>query len=438
MNGKDDKRRGKPTPPSSSQELFEKIFNQANMEIKREKAGNQQYTPAPAPGRWQQQHKLLDAEKRVVKQSAPVPGKPEKAKASLPGKAVKAQTSPKSTAERVGSNPPAKIIPKTDKRNVKRSSALMAAVLLIVLAILAGIISNYMGIVDIRLLLDNFKFDHEREVAQASVPRKRAVKPPEKAISSPKQPQEREQNPAKNKDEPKAPSSAPTESSSLGGVKEDKLAELETPTTVAQATSGVERVEEKVPSASTGERPNAPEVAAKQESEPSPVQSEVSAKAGAPEVAPSQLSTPKYPYSVYLGSFKAAKAVNKAISEYQEKGLSAYWTKVDLGDKGVWFRFFVGHFQTKEEAEKFIRDRNIQGATPGITRYANLIGIYGSDKEVEDQRRALVSAGFYPYVIKGADGKRLLYSGAFDRNEYAEKERTILASKGIKSEISER
>ena len=94
--------------------------------------------------------------------------------------------------------------------------------------------------------------------------------------------------------------------------------------------------------------------------------------------------------------------------------------------------------RTKEEAEKFIRDRNIQGATPGTTKYANLIGSYESDKEVEDQRRALVSAGFYPYVIKGADGKSLLYSGAFDRKEYAEKERTVLASKGIKSETTER
>ena len=122
--------------------------------------------------------------------------------------------------------------------------------------------------------------------------------------------------------------------------------------------------------------------------------------------------------------------MNKALSDYQEKGLSAYWVKVDLGDKGVWFRFFAGYFRTKEEAEKYIRDRNIQGASPGITKYANLIGIYGSDKEVEDQKRALVSAGFYPYVIKASDGKSLLYSGAFDRKEYAEKERSALGFEG--------
>ena len=49
-----------------------------------------------------------------------------------------------------------------------------------------------------------------------------------------------------------------------------------------------------------------------------------------------------------------------------------------------------------------------------------------------------MSAGFYPYIIKGADGKSLLDSGAFDRKEYAEKERSALASKGIRSEVVER
>jgi len=50
----------------------------------------------------------------------------------------------------------------------------------------------------------------------------------------------------------------------------------------------------------------------------------------------------------------------------------------------------------------------------------------------------LQSAGYYPYVIKGPSGKSYLYSGAFDRKEFAEKERTILASKGITSKTTER
>jgi hypothetical protein len=442
MKDKDGKKRGEPTPASNSQELFEEIFKQATMEIKIEKEGkaqSQKYSPVIAPGRWQQQKKSKDAEKRILKPSGPAPRKSEKTQSSLPGKVVKAHPNPRSTIEEDKSTRPPERKPKTDRRNVKRSIAPKATVLLLLLAMMTGIIVSYLlGGLDIPLLLDYFKFGHEQVVTPASGHGNQPAIPPQKATGSPKQPQGRDQNPAKTKDEPKAPPPAPTQASSSGGVKEDKIAEIEKPTTVAQANSSMERAEEKVQSVTSNDRHSVPEIAAKQESQPGLAQTEHSSKSNAPEPAPPQPRALKYPYSVYLGSFKAADAVKKAMSEYYEKGLSPYCAKVDLGGKGVWFRFFTGYFQTKEEAEKFISSHNIQGASPGITRYANLIGIYSSDKEVEDNRRALVSAGFYPYVIKGPDGKSFLYSGAFDRKEYAEKERIILTSKGIKSETTER
>jgi SPOR domain len=304
--------------------------------------------------------------------------------------------------------------------------------------VFVGIILSYLGIVDIPLLQDFFKLGHEQVVAQAPVSAKRAAIPPEKVVGSPKEPQEKEQSPAKTVDEPKASAPTPTQASSSGGVKEDKIAEPETPSTIAQAMAGTKRVEGKQPSVATNDRPNVPEIPAKQESQSGPIQTQLSLKSTAPESVTPKPSTLKYPYSVYLGSFKAADAVKKAMSEYYEKGLSPYCAKVDLGDKGVWFRFFTGYFQTKEEAEKFIRDRNIQGASLGITKYANLIGIYSSDNEVEEIRKLLESAGFYPYVIKGPSGKSYLYSGAFDRKEHAEKNQVILASKGITSKTTER
>jgi SPOR domain len=442
MNDKGDKKREEPIPDSNSQELFEEIFKQATMEIRIEKEGkaqSQKYTPVVAPGRWQQQHKSPGAEKRVLKASTPPARKSEKAKGSLPGNALTSHPAPKPAGKADKPNPPPKSAPKTDKKKRKRSIAPKATVLVLLLAMMTGILVSYLlGGFDIPLLQDYLKLGHEQIVTQAPLPGKEAPIPPEKAIGSPKQQQEREQIPVKTKDEPKAPPPDPAQASSSGRVKEDKIAEIEKPTTGAQANSSIERAEEKVPSVTSNDRPNVPEIGARQKSQPDRVQTELSSKSNAPKPAPPQPSVPKYPYSVYLGSFKAADAVKKAISEYQERGLSPYWAKVDLGDKGMWFRFFAGYFQTKEEAEKFIKDRNIQGASLGITRYANLIGIYSSDKEVEDNRRALVSAGFHPYVIKGPDGKSFLYSGAFDRKEYAEKERILLASKGIKSDTTER
>jgi hypothetical protein len=81
-----------------------------------------------------------------------------------------------------------------------------------------------------------------------------------------------------------------------------------------------------------------------------------------------------YPYSVYLGSYKTRERAERAISEYRNKGLSPYWVKVDLGDKGVWYRVFSGYFQKREQANEFIKKKQIAESKSRHTRYANLIG----------------------------------------------------------------
>jgi hypothetical protein len=441
MNDKDKKSSGDPAPEFDSQELFDEIFKQATMEIRLEKQGkskNRKDTSVPAPGRWQQQQRVKDAENRILKPSGPAARRSAKTKVTLPVNAETIQPAQKPTGKQDKSTHPPKSMTVTPKKKMKKSIAPKTALLVLLPALLMGMILNYLGIVDISLLHDYLKFSHEHVAAQSPIPGKRAAIPLEKAIGSQKQLQAKEQNPAKAKDRPKASPPASTQAFSSGGVNDDKLVELETPSTMTQAKSGMDRVEEKVPSRITNERPNVPEIAAKRESQPGPAQPQISSKRVTPEPVPPQLSVPKFPYSVYLGSFKAEDAVKKAMSEYQEEGLSPYWAKVDLGKMGVWYRFFAGHFRTKEEAEKFVMERPIKGGTAEITRYANLIGIYASDQTVEDQRKQLVSAGFCPYVIRNADGKSFLYSGAFDRKQYAEKEQTLLASKGIHSELVER
>ena len=386
---------------TKSQEIFEKIFAQATRELRIRRK------PKPAV----QKPAVSNVERKVPtkKQAPKVEKQPEKVK---PAPAVKNKPKPRS---RTGGG----------------SLVLRLLLLIVLLVVLAGFLANYFAIVDLTVIPDLLGLG-PKPIVQAPIPKKQPAKPIEGPAISPKQTQAQEKVPT--------PPPAPSEPTPPAVSKEEKLVELETPTTIAQSKPGKEQAEENAssPSALTGDQAKLPEVAARQESQPVPVQAQASEKPGPPEVAPSQPGAPQYPYSVYLGSFKAAEAVSKALSDYQEKGLSPYWTKVDLGDRGVWFRFFAGYFRSKEEAEKYIRDRNLQGAAPGVTKYANLIGIYGSDKEVEDQKLVLVSAGFYPYVIKGADGKSLLYSGAFDRKEYAEKERSALASKGIQSTVVDR
>jgi hypothetical protein len=145
-----------------------------------------------------------------------------------------------------------------------------------------------------------------------------------------------------------------------------------------------------------------------------------------------------YPYSIHLGSYGSPERAKKAVSLYEKKGLSPYWVEVDLGEKGVWFRIFTGYFAKKEEAEAYIKEKQITDARSKRTAYANLIGVYNSKHELHRKRLTLSKLGYSPYVIAGVNGESLLYAGAFYQKTRAEKQHTQLASKGIRSRVVSR
>jgi cell division septation protein DedD len=145
-----------------------------------------------------------------------------------------------------------------------------------------------------------------------------------------------------------------------------------------------------------------------------------------------------YAYAIYLGSYGTIERVEKAVSSYRQKGLSPYWAKVDLGEKGVWYRVFTGHFENKEHAEQFIRKQQLSGASVKKPRYANLLGTFESEEELNARKLALSGLGYSPYVINGVHGESRLYTGAFYQRRRAEKQRAELASKGIACEVVER
>jgi hypothetical protein len=226
MNHKDEEKKEKDNPLNDSKELFDRIFKEATLEIKREKREEKQsfhIVSAPAPGRWQHQTNTPEIDKSAAKPPGPTPRKPETAHAR-----------PKFKAERAESTPLPSSTPETGKRKVKRSRALMAALLLILLAIIAVAVSNSMGIIDISFLLSRFGSGRE-QVTKAPIPTKQQVKLSEKAITSLKQAQE----------QAPTPPPVPSEPTPSAKSKEEKLAELETPTTMSQAKADKEQVEEK-------------------------------------------------------------------------------------------------------------------------------------------------------------------------------------------------
>ena len=69
----------------------------------------------------------------------------------------------------------------------------------------------------------------------------------------------------------------------------------------------------------------------------------------APSTAPSTdklLGT----YSILLSSCQLQESVQKVLAKYKDANLEPFVVKVDLGEKGVWWRVFSGHYETRESA----------------------------------------------------------------------------------------
>jgi len=157
--------------------------------------------------------------------------------------------------------------------------------------------------------------------------------------------------------------------------------------------------------------------------------------------SPMSISTEKplsHPYTLQLGSFQTLKLAERAIKIYNQKGLSPYWSKVDLEEKGAWYIVFTGYFAESEEAERHRQLHGLKEAVVKKTQYANLINIYTSGVELEAETQKLKELGYSPYHIESPDGKVLLYVGSFLTKKGAEEQYLELKSKGIANQITER
>lgn len=145
-----------------------------------------------------------------------------------------------------------------------------------------------------------------------------------------------------------------------------------------------------------------------------------------------------YPYSIYLGSYSGIAKVKEASSDYSAMGLSPYWIKLDLGEKGIWYRLFSGYFQSRKEADEFIKTMKIQGAESKLTKYANLVGTFTSKADIDKYKNRLEEEGYSPYIINDAEDTYRLYTGAFYQINRAKEQHSDLALNGIESELVER
>ena len=159
--------------------------------------------------------------------------------------------------------------------------------------------------------------------------------------------------------------------------------------------------------------------------------------------AKSDLKSPAYqsgvfPFSIYLASFHTKERAEKAIQQYESKGLSPFWVKINIKDKGVWYRIYAGCFEDEEQANISIKEHGLANAQTKKTAYANLLGIYGTREELDPLIREIKDKGFSPYVIRNKDGEYNLLVGAFVTRTGAEEQGNRLKSEGIQGKVVER
>jgi cell division protein FtsN len=116
-----------------------------------------------------------------------------------------------------------------------------------------------------------------------------------------------------------------------------------------------------------------------------------------------------------------------------------YYVRVDLGEKGIWYRVYAGYFRTRKEADELIKTKKLKKpAVSRHTKYANLIGIYDSRDQLEKESKLLQRKKYSPYVIIDEGGVSYLYVGAFDQRTRAERQNAELISHGIQAKLIER
>jgi cell division protein FtsN len=152
-----------------------------------------------------------------------------------------------------------------------------------------------------------------------------------------------------------------------------------------------------------------------------------------PDLSPAV--TVSNPYSLHMGSFKNLELTAKSLEALKEKGLSPYWTRVDLGKKGEWFRVFVGSFTTADKAQAFQEKHGITADRILKTAYAVQIGMYTSKEELDEKISILKKTGHCPYYIEQPQNRYQLLIGAYQTRKAAEEFTARLKKSGLDCEM---
>ncbi len=130
-------------------------------------------------------------------------------------------------------------------------------------------------------------------------------------------------------------------------------------------------------------------------------------------------SAPRAPIIIQFGSFRSIKRVTAALNLYKERGLDVHWNRVDIGEKGIWYRVFTGSFKKRKDAIKFKEDHGLFESIIVFAPWTVLVAESTVITELDRMRSALIDNQIDCYTLQSKDGNYSLLTGAFVTEEGA-------------------
>ncbi|MFC1869435.1 SPOR domain-containing protein, partial [Thermodesulfobacteriota bacterium] len=109
-------------------------------------------------------------------------------------------------------------------------------------------------------------------------------------------------------------------------------------------------------------------------------------------------------YSIHIASHKILPNADKEILQLKKKGYDAFHRKVDILDKGEWYRLFIGRFGNKEKALAFAKELKASG----FSKYSTVkelievvtIGVIDTRKILRESKAAKTANAAYLEILK--------------------------------------
>jgi len=133
-----------------------------------------------------------------------------------------------------------------------------------------------------------------------------------------------------------------------------------------------------------------------------------------------------YPFSVQLGSSRSLKLCYRVSKMLRTLGYPAFNSSIELKNRGLWHRVYIGSFTTRDAAQKIKDQLLAETIGEGFLRhleFAVQVGTSGTADQLTPLNDKLLSSSYLPYstsirnASSGAIEGRLLIGACYQRED---------------------